>query len=479
MAGDPGLPISTSINGSTTDRPASDAKPVRRVFIKSFGCQMNVYDSQRMADVAAAEGYQETDERRGRRSHRPQHLSYPRARLREDLLRTRQDSRTERRSRPRGARDDAGGGRLRRAGRRRGDRAPPTGRRHRRRAAELSSPAATARARGAAASGRSTRNFPLEDKFDHLPASAPAAIRARGVSAFVAVQEGCDKFCSFCVVPYTRGGEASRPVAKVFAEIERLARAGVGEITLLGQNVNAYHGRGEGGRSASLADLIAAAAEIPGVLRLRYATSHPERHARRSHPRPSRHRRARALSASADPVRLGSHPVGDEPAPQRARLSRSRRARAPGAPGHRAVLGFHRRLSRRERGRFRGDPRARARGGVRLVLRVQVFRPAGHAGGGDGRLRSTRRRRRSASPTLFGLLEEQRLAFNRRLVGRRFDVVFDRPGRRAGQIIGRSPYMQSVYAEGDLSLIGAMASGRDRRGRPEFADRPACRASVT
>src|SRR5581483_7755980 len=117
--------------------------------------------------------------------------------------------------------------------------------------------------------------FPLEDKFDHLEPPSRAAIRARGVSAFVTVQEGCDKFCTFCVVPYTRGAEVSRPVMKIVAEIERLADAGVREVTLIGQNVNGYHGEGENGRSWPLARLLARVAEVPGIERLRYTTSHP------------------------------------------------------------------------------------------------------------------------------------------------------------------------------------------------------------
>jgi tRNA-2-methylthio-N6-dimethylallyladenosine synthase len=118
-------------------------------------------------------------------------------------------------------------------------------------------------------------DFPVEDKFAELPAPSEQRIRTRGVAAFVTVQEGCDKFCTFCVVPYTRGAEFSRPVSQVVADVEGLARGGVREVTLLGQNVNAYHGQDEAGRSSSLGQLIRRLAEIPGIARLRYTTSHP------------------------------------------------------------------------------------------------------------------------------------------------------------------------------------------------------------
>src|SRR5581483_2364731 len=116
--------------------------------------------------------------------------------------------------------------------------------------------------------------FPVEDKFDLVAAPTREATHARGVSGFVTVQEGCDKFCTFCVVPYTRGAEVSRPAGKIVSEIERLAKAGVREVTLLGQNVNAYHGEGPDGRPWTLGRLLHRLAEIPGIARLRYTTSH-------------------------------------------------------------------------------------------------------------------------------------------------------------------------------------------------------------
>jgi tRNA-2-methylthio-N6-dimethylallyladenosine synthase len=118
-------------------------------------------------------------------------------------------------------------------------------------------------------------DYALDDKFEHLPQPKPAEIIKRGVTAFLTVQEGCDKFCTFCVVPYTRGSEVSRPVAQIVAEAERLAAAGVREVTLLGQNVNAWHGQGPDGGEWGLGRLLFRLAEIPGIARLRYTTSHP------------------------------------------------------------------------------------------------------------------------------------------------------------------------------------------------------------
>src|SRR3984893_651674 len=117
--------------------------------------------------------------------------------------------------------------------------------------------------------------FPLEDKFEHLAPPTRSAIEARGVSAFVTVQEGCDKFCTFCVVPYTRGAEISRPVARIVAEVERLAAGRVREVTLIGQNVNAYHGAGPDGSPWTLGSLLHRLADVSGIGRLRYTTSHP------------------------------------------------------------------------------------------------------------------------------------------------------------------------------------------------------------
>ncbi len=436
--------------------PTEGAKPIRRVFIKSFGCQMNVYDSQRMADVAEREGYEEATSVEDadlivlNTCHIRERAS---EKIYSELGKIR-ELKDHRASEGRattlvvaGCVAQAEGAEILR-------RQPAVdlvvGPQNYHRLPQL----LRAERRGV---GAVDTEFPIEDKFDHLPATTPEAIRARGVSAFVTVHEGCDKFCSFCVVPYTRGGEVSRPLAKVLAEIERLVRAGVGEITLIGQNVNAYHGRGEDGRSASLADLIAAAAEIPGVLRLRYATSHPND---MSDDLIRAHRDVGALAPYLHlPIQSGSdrilaamnrrHRVRD----YLDLVARVRRGRPDIALSSDFIVGFP------------GESEADFEETLALVREVGFAssyafkysaRPGTPAAEMDDQVDEAAKAERLAA--LFALLEEQRLAFNHRLVGRRFDVMFEKPGRRAGQLIGRSPYMQSVYAEGDLSLIGAMAA---------------------
>ena len=253
--------------------PARDED--RRVFIKSFGCQMNVYDAERMADIAAEEGYRE--------AHAVEdadlivlNTCHIRERASEKIyseLGKLRELKDERRRAGRGTTLVVAGCVAQAEGAEILRRQPAVdvvvGPQSYHRLPEL---VREARLRP----GVVAADFPAEDKFTHLPMSTPDAIRRRGVAAFVTVQEGCDKFCSFCVVPYTRGAEASRPVRAVVDEIARLASAGVREVTLLGQNVNAYHGLSEDGRGVGLAGLIRAAAAVPGIARVRYATSHPD-----------------------------------------------------------------------------------------------------------------------------------------------------------------------------------------------------------
>src|SRR6202049_1331916 len=246
----------------------------RKVHIKSFGCQMNVYDSQRMADTLAPEGFTETltPEDADLIILNTCHIrEKAEEKVFSELGRMRGLKETAARAGHRvniavaGCVAQAQGAEIVR-------RAPAVdlviGSQAYHRLPEL---LARAERDGAVID----TEFPIEDKFDKLAPPSREAIRARGVSAFVTVQEGCDKFCTFCVVPYTRGAEVSRPVAKIIDDAQRLADNGVREITLIGQNVNAYHGEGPDGRAWPLGRLLTRLAEIPGIVRLRYSTSHP------------------------------------------------------------------------------------------------------------------------------------------------------------------------------------------------------------
>ncbi|MCW5752711.1 MAG: tRNA (N6-isopentenyl adenosine(37)-C2)-methylthiotransferase MiaB, partial [Alphaproteobacteria bacterium] len=245
----------------------------RKLFIRTYGCQMNFYDSARMADVLApigyvpAEGPEEADMVILNTCHIREKAA---EKVYSELgrLRALQHEKA------------AQGGRLVVAVA--GCVAQAEGAEIMRRAPNVDIvlgpqtyhrlPEMVARAhRAGAGGGVLDTDFPVEAKFDHLPELAAP----QGASAFLTVQEGCDKFCTFCVVPYTRGAEYSRPVADIVVEARRLVAAGAREITLLGQNVNAYHGEDEGGRTRSLGWLVRRLAEIDGLARIRYTTSHP------------------------------------------------------------------------------------------------------------------------------------------------------------------------------------------------------------
>src|SRR6185295_5509649 len=240
----------------------------------SYGCQMNVYDSHRMADLLAPEGFAETGE-----PDDADLIILNTCNIREKAAeKVYSELGRMRRLKESAARD----------GRRvtvavAGCVAQAEGEEIIRRAPVVDlvvGPQSYHRLPDLLARSRREERvvdteFPVDDKFGFLPAPSAAATRARGVTAFVTVQEGCDKFCTFCVVPYTRGAEVSRPVEKILAEVENLAAGGVREVTLIGQNVNAYHGEDRDGRACTLGRLLCRVAEIPGIARLRYTTSHP------------------------------------------------------------------------------------------------------------------------------------------------------------------------------------------------------------
>ena len=303
--------------------------------------------------------------------------------------------------------------------------------------------------------------FPPEDKFDFLPESGAAP----GVTAFLTIQEGCDKFCSFCVVPYTRGAETSRPAEAVLAEARRLAQGGAREITLLGQNVNAWHGAAPDGGAWRLGRLARALAEIPGLLRLRYTTSHPRD---MDEDLIAAHRDVPALMPFLHlPVQSGSDRMlaamnrrhtADE---YESLVERLRAARPDLALSSDFIVGHP------------GETEADFEATLALVRRVrfaQAFsfkyspRPGTPAAEAPGQAPEDVKDARLQA--LLALLRAQQAEFNQSAEGLAMPVLFTGPGRRAGQLSGRTPYLQPVHVNGPVSLIGTEQMVRIVAGAP-------------
>ncbi|MBI1260169.1 MAG: tRNA (N6-isopentenyl adenosine(37)-C2)-methylthiotransferase MiaB [Rhizobiales bacterium] len=300
--------------------------------------------------------------------------------------------------------------------------------------------------------------FPIEDKFETLPAPQKRLTLARGPAAFLTVQEGCDKFCTFCVVPYTRGGEYSRPVARILDEARALVDAGVREVTLLGQNVNAYHGEAAGGGSATLGALVAELAQINGLDRIRYITSHPrdmddeliEAHAHIAKLMPYLHL----------PVQSGSDRILEAMNRQHTAeryheiIARIRKARPDFAMSSDFIVGFP------------GESDADFEDTLALIETVgfaQAYsfkyspRPGTPAATHDEQVHEAVKAERLQR--LQTLVSGQQLAFNQSCTGRVLPVLFDRRGRDRHQLVGRSPYLQSVHInEAPDSLFGTIAN---------------------
>ena len=298
-------------------------------------------------------------------------------------------------------------------------------------------------------------DMPEEDKFDHLPADTR---RRRSPTAFLTVQEGCDKFCAFCVVPYTRGAEVSRPVAKVLAEARDLVSRGAREITLLGQNVNAYHGEGADGRDWSLARLIRALAEIEGLWRIRYTTSHPND---MDDDLIAAHGDVPALMPYLHlPVQAGSDRVlkamnRKHTAESYIRLiERIRMARPDLALSGDFITGFP--------GETEEDFAATL-DLVREVEYAQAYsfkyspRP-GTPAATDNQVPEDEKADRLAR--LQALLSAQQAAFNVAQVGKTLPVLIEKPGRNPGQMVGRSPYLQPVHLDCAADLAGQIVDAR-------------------
>jgi len=301
-------------------------------------------------------------------------------------------------------------------------------------------------------------DFPPDSKFDHLPDTA-APQTPGGITAFLSIQEGCDKFCSFCVVPYTRGAEFSRPASAIIAEARRLAAAGAREITLLGQNVNAYHGDGPNGAPWSLARLLHALADIENLARLRYTTSHPRD---MSDDLIAAHGEIPALMPYLHlPVQSGSdrilaamnrrHSIADfHRTIEKLRAVRPDIALSSdfivGHPGETAsdfaaTLRLAREIRFAQAYSFKYSPRP---GTPAATNAAQVPEPDK-----DRRLQE-----------LQAQLRDDTLAFNQSCVGLTAEILITGPGRRPGQIGGRSPWLQPVHLTGPVSLAGQVVPVR-------------------
>ncbi len=428
----------------------------RKLYVKSFGCQMNVYDSRRMADTLAPHGYVETAA-----AEAADLVILNTCHIREKAAeKVYSELGRVRRMKEAAAADGrrlviAVAGCVAQAEGEEIIRRVPAvdlvfGPQSYHRLPEL-----LARAER---DGRTVdTEFPADDKFDHLAAPARAAIRARGVSAFVTVQEGCDKFCTFCVVPYTRGAEFSRPVQKVLAEVTHLAAAGVREVTLIGQNVNAYHGEGADGRPWSLARLLERVAQIDGIERLRYTTSHPRD---MDDDLLAAHRDLPQLMPQLHlPVQSGSDRIlaamnrRHTRADYLAVIARLRDARPDLALTSDFIVGFP--------GETEGDFAAT----LALIDEIGLsgafsfkYSPRPGTPGAEmaGQVEEATKSERLAR--LQAAIDRNQAAFNRRCLHRSFDVLFERPGRYSGQLVGRSPYLQPVQVDAPQSLLSEIAA---------------------
>jgi tRNA-2-methylthio-N6-dimethylallyladenosine synthase len=428
----------------------------RRLYVKSFGCQMNVYDSQRMADTLAPEGYVETATADDadlvilntchirEKAAEKVYSELGRVRLLKEAAAAEGRRVTIAVA---GCVAQAEGAEIIR-------RAPVVdlvfGPQSYHRLPDLL-------ARAARDGTAIDTEFPVDDKFNHLAAPGPAAIRARGVSAFVTVQEGCDKFCTFCVVPYTRGMETSRPVSRILAEVARLTEAGVREITLVGQNVNTYHGDGPDGRPWSLARLLESAAKLNGIERLRYTTSHP---CDMDDDLIAAHRDLPQLMPQLHlPVQSGSDRILAAMNRRHTRadyldiVDRLRAARSDLALSSDFIVGFP------------GETEEDFAATLGLVEDIGFcgaysFKYSSRPGtpGADMNEQVAEELKSERLIRLQDAIDRNQAAFNHRCVGRTFDVLFERQGRHPGQLVGRSPYLQPVPVTAPSSLIGRIAA---------------------
>ena len=439
------------MSGSEADHKLGDPK---KVFVKTYGCQMNVYDSGRMEDALEQDGYVRTQDMEDA-DLVLLNTCHIREKAAEKVyseigrIRKLKDRRAET-NRPvtigvTGCVAQAEGSEII-------ARAPAVG--------LVAGPQTYHRladiVRRAERGERVVETeFEIEEKFANLPKATAQQVRSRGVAAFLTVQEGCDKFCTFCVVPYTRGAEVSRSVAQIREEAVSLVEAGVREITLLGQNVNAWHGTGDDGREWGLGELLRDLAGIPDLQRLRYTTSHP---VDMDESLITAHRDLECLMPYLHlPVQAGSdrilkamnrhHTVNE----YLQIIDRMREINPDIAISGDFIVGFP------------GETDEEFEETIRLVETVNYssafsFKYSSRPGtpGADMPNQVPETVKSERLQRLQMLLNQQQEAFNQECVGRKVEILLEKKGRKPGQLIGRSPWLQSVIVEDNLGKPGEL-----------------------
>lgn len=427
----------------------------KKLFIKSYGCQMNVYDAQRMAEVVETLGYTSTEAPEGADLIilNTCHIREKAAeKVYSELGRLRQLKQARGKQ---GARLIIGVA---------GCVAQAEGAEMMRRAPVIDmvfGPQVYHRlpdmVRAAEAGTRNIldTDFPAEDKFDHLP----GVRSAKGVTAFLTIQEGCDKFCTFCVVPYTRGAEYSRPLEKILAEAAALVASGVREITLLGQNVNGWHGETGSGHVSNLASLCARLAAIDGLERIRYTTSHPrdmddaliQAHGQLDALMPYLHLPVQSGSDRILAAMNRQHTAED----YLGLVDRIRAARPDIALSSDFIVGFP------------GETEADFEATLAIcetVKYAQAYsfkyspRPGTPGASLADQVPEDVKSRRLAE--LQALLSQHQSAFNESCLGRTMAVLLEKPGRLEGQLLGRSPWLQAVHVDAPVDLMGTIVDVR-------------------
>lgn len=432
------------------EHDAAGSAALKKVFVKTYGCQMNVYDSERMEDALTQDGYVKTDD-----INDADLVLLNTCHIREKAA----------------EKVYSAVGRIRKIKEKHaklgrqvtigitGCVAQAEGKEIMRRAPAVDLVAGPQTyhdiskmvARAEKGERVISTEFEIEEKFAKLPAPTKKQTIARGLAAFLTVQEGCDKFCTFCVVPYTRGAEVSRSVSQILDEANRLAEAGVKEVTLLGQNVNAWHGSLDG-QKWNLGELLYRLSDIDGIERLRYTTSHPidmEQsliNAHRDLPKlmPYLHL---PVQAGSDRIlkAMNRHHTKDQ---YLRIIERVRQARDDMAISGDFIVGFP------------GETEEDFEETLDVIRQVKYasafsfkYSPRPGTPGADLDHQVSDEVASERLTRLQALLREQMTEFNQSCVGKEIDLLIEKRGKREGQVLGRSPWLQTVVVSGDASEI--------------------------